>query len=215
MINDSEKKGHPSHEIAAKLQIEVGACLKFLLSIPYLTTLLDSSPFSTHLSFVFSFSACVSIQFRVSHPVFRMDLEGFRHEGPIIVTGLRGEYSLPSVGAVAAFQLKKPLSPSFNFFEVLIVDAGESACIGVGLAPPSYPLSHHPGWDHGSIAYHADDGRLFCQNGAGTSISLTITCFLVHSYTPDIVSLLPCLLNPFRDAIWRCMHLRGQNGLWD
>ena len=31
----------------------------------------------------------------------------------------------------------------------------------------SYPKHRHPGWNHGSIAYHADDGQIFEGNTVG------------------------------------------------
>jgi len=30
-----------------------------------------------------------------------------------------------------------------------------------------YPRHSHPGWNKGSIAYHADDGKIFIGSGAG------------------------------------------------
>jgi len=39
-----------------------------------------------------------------------------------------------------------------------IVSAGEKCAIAIGLVPSDYPRGHQPGWSHGSIGYHADDG---------------------------------------------------------
>jgi hypothetical protein len=39
----------------------------------------------------------------------------------------------------------------------------------------NYPLDDMPGWDYNSIGYHADDGKLFCESGAGTEFGPTCT----------------------------------------
>jgi len=56
-----------------------------------------------------------------------------------------------------------------HYFEVTIVDPGENCYIAVGLVRKNYPKKRHPGWNKGSIAYHADDGKLFTGSGAGTA----------------------------------------------
>ena len=62
---------------------------------------------------------------------------------------------------VRALQAAAPLSPSHSYFEIRIVDGGETYCISIGLASFTYDLSKHPGWRSESIAFHADDGYLF------------------------------------------------------
>ena len=43
---------------------------------------------------------------------------------------------------------------------IQIVDPGSSCFIAIGLARKDYPKNRHPGWNKGSIAYHADDGKV-------------------------------------------------------
>lgn len=62
---------------------------------------------------------------------------------------------------VHAVQAAYPLSHSQSYFEVSIVDGGDSYCVSVGLASFNYPLNIHPGCGKDSIAIHADDGHLF------------------------------------------------------
>lgn len=69
-----------------------------------------------------------------------------------------------SVGVV---KILEPVSPMLNYFEIQIVDKGRDTAIGLGLGHYQYPLDRMPGWNNNSIGYHADDGRLFHQNGFG------------------------------------------------
>ena len=39
----------------------------------------------------------------------------------------------------------------------------------------NYSLDSMPGWLYNSIGYHADDGKLFCENGGGTEFGPTCT----------------------------------------
>ena len=56
----------------------------------------------------------------------------------------------------------------FNSWKCLeIVDPGSSCYIAIGLARKDYPRNRHPGWNKGSIAYHADDGKVFMGSGVG------------------------------------------------
>ena len=48
-----------------------------------------------------------------------------------------------------------------------IMDPGSSCYIAIGLARKDYPRNRHPGWNKGSIAYHADDGKVFMGSGVG------------------------------------------------
>jgi hypothetical protein len=57
--------------------------------------------------------------------------------------------------------LNKPISRTFHYFEVKVVDYGRDGTIGIGLAHSSYPLDRMPGWNKGSIAYHCDTGQIF------------------------------------------------------
>ncbi|XP_072162947.1 SPRY domain-containing protein 3-like [Diadema setosum] len=64
-------------------------------------------------------------------------------------------------------QGRKPLGPANHYFEVEIVDPGRSCYVALGVTRKDYPVNMHPGWDRGSIAYHADDGKIFTGHGIG------------------------------------------------
>ncbi|BES90640.1 SPRY domain containing 3 [Nesidiocoris tenuis] len=64
-------------------------------------------------------------------------------------------------------QARHPLNTTFHYFEIQIVDPGENCYIAIGLTQKDYPKNRHPGWDKGSIAYHADDGKIFIGSGVG------------------------------------------------
>ena len=66
--------------------------------------------------------------------------------------------------SVRAIQAATPLSPSNTYYEIRIIDGGDTFKISCGLAPFNYTLTLHPGWAKDSIALHADDGKLF-QDG--------------------------------------------------
>ena len=70
-------------------------------------------------------------------------------------------------GAVGVVKITEPMSPMFNYYEYEIVDKGVSTAIGVGVGEHKYPLDRMPGWNRCGIGYHADDGRLFHENGYG------------------------------------------------
>jgi len=61
-----------------------------------------------------------------------------------------------------------PLNPLNHYYQVRIVDAGQNCYIAVGLARKDYPAHRHPGWTRGSIAFHADDGKIFIGSGIGS-----------------------------------------------
>jgi hypothetical protein len=58
-------------------------------------------------------------------------------------------------------QSNAPLTPINHYYEVKILHPGDSCYIAIGLARKDYPSHKHPGWSRGSIAYHADDGKIF------------------------------------------------------
>ncbi|XP_035239385.1 SPRY domain-containing protein 3-like [Anguilla anguilla] len=72
-----------------------------------------------------------------------------------------------SIMDVGLAQARAPLSTRSHYFEVEIVDSGEKCYIALGLARRNYPKNRHPGWSRGSVAYHADDGKVFHGNGEG------------------------------------------------
>lgn len=68
---------------------------------------------------------------------------------------------------VGLAQASCPLSPTMHYYEIEIVDPGESCYIAIGVAKKDYPKHRHPGWNKDSIAYHADDGKIFMGSGIG------------------------------------------------
>ncbi|XP_064408582.1 SPRY domain-containing protein 3 isoform X2 [Latimeria chalumnae] len=72
-----------------------------------------------------------------------------------------------SIMDVGLAQARHPLSTRSHYYEVEIVDPGEKCYIALGLARKDYPKNRHPGWSRGSVAYHADDGKIFHGSGVG------------------------------------------------
>ncbi|XP_038052959.1 SPRY domain-containing protein 3-like [Patiria miniata] len=85
--------------------------------------------------------------------------------GQILAYAGRGK----TIADVGLAQAKKPLSPTNHYFELEIIDPGKNCYIAIGLAKKDYPKKRHPGWNYGSIAYHADDGKIFKGSGVGDS----------------------------------------------
>ncbi|XP_068598427.1 SPRY domain-containing protein 3-like isoform X2 [Brachionichthys hirsutus] len=85
------------------------------------------------------------------------------------VTGTLLEYvgRGKSIVDVGLAQARRPLNTRFHYYELEITDAGEKCYIALGLACRGYPKNRHPGWSRGSVAYHADDGKLFHGSGVG------------------------------------------------
>jgi hypothetical protein len=72
-----------------------------------------------------------------------------------------------NIGDVGLAQARHPLTTRYHYFELQIVDPGDNCYIAIGLARRNYPRHRHPGWNKGSIAYHADDGKIFVGCGVG------------------------------------------------
>uniref|UniRef100_A0A1A8KZI7 SPRY domain containing 3 n=1 Tax=Nothobranchius pienaari TaxID=704102 RepID=A0A1A8KZI7_9TELE len=72
-----------------------------------------------------------------------------------------------SIMDVGLAQARHPLTTCCHYYEVEIIDAGEKCYIALGLATKDYPKNRHPGWSRGSVAYHADDGKIFHGSGVG------------------------------------------------
>uniref|UniRef100_A0A3P9L6K4 SPRY domain containing 3 n=1 Tax=Oryzias latipes TaxID=8090 RepID=A0A3P9L6K4_ORYLA len=87
----------------------------------------------------------------------------------IKATGMLLEYvgKGKSIVDVGLAQARRPLNTRCHYYELEIADAGEKCYIALGLARRDYPKNRHPGWSRGSIAYHADDGKLFHGSGVG------------------------------------------------
>ena len=61
----------------------------------------------------------------------------------------------------------QPFSESMQYFEVKILSFGHLKAMAVGVVPKDYSLECVPGWAEGSIAYHTDNGELYCCSGNG------------------------------------------------
>lgn len=72
-----------------------------------------------------------------------------------------------SIHDVGLAQARWPLDTTYHYFEIEIMDPGENCYIAIGVARRNYPHHRHPGWNKGSIAYHADDGKIFAGSGVG------------------------------------------------
>ena len=83
-------------------------------------------------------------------------LHDIRLNGPVLEYVGRGT-SLIDVGLA---QARAPLTTRTHYFEIEIMDPGSNCYIAIGLARRDYPRNRHPGWNKGSIAYHADDGKV-------------------------------------------------------
>uniref|UniRef100_F7BIJ9 B30.2/SPRY domain-containing protein n=1 Tax=Ciona intestinalis TaxID=7719 RepID=F7BIJ9_CIOIN len=81
---------------------------------------------------------------------------------------------------VGLAQAKHPLTTTNHYFEIEILEPGQHCYIAIGLTHKNYPLHRHPGWNAGSVAYHADDGKIFLGKGQGT-------IFGPRSYRGDII----------------------------
>ena len=90
-------------------------------------------------------------------------LHDVRLNGPVLEYTGRGK-CLVDVGLA---QAKTPICTRNHYFEIEILNPGYSCYIAIGLARKDYPKHRHPGWNRGSIAYHADDGKVFVGSGRG------------------------------------------------
>ncbi|KAE8744387.1 hypothetical protein FOCC_FOCC008991 [Frankliniella occidentalis] len=72
-----------------------------------------------------------------------------------------------SIADVGLAQARHPLNTTHHYFEIEIADPGENCYIAIGLTRKDYPDRRNPGWNKGSIGYHADDGKIFMGSGKG------------------------------------------------
>ena len=70
-------------------------------------------------------------------------------------------------GNVGVVKILEPMNPMLNYYEYEIVSRGQKCAIGVGVGEFNYPLDRMPGWNRNGVGYHADDGRMFYQDGYG------------------------------------------------
>ena len=78
-------------------------------------------------------------------------------------------------GSTGVVKILEPMSPLLNYFEYLILDRGQEASIGIGVGERSYPTGRMPGWNRNGCGYHADDGKLYHENGLGRAFGPTCT----------------------------------------
>ena len=76
-------------------------------------------------------------------------------------------------GQPSVVVLDTPMSSKWNYFEIKILSVGEFGVLGIGLGPSCYSLTAMPGWNIGSIGYHADDGNLFHSAPIGRIFGLS------------------------------------------
>ena len=76
-------------------------------------------------------------------------------------------------GSVGVVKILEPMSPIMNYYEYQILCRGRKCAIGIGVGEQGYPLDRMPGWNRNGIGYHADDGRLFFQDGFGRAFAAT------------------------------------------
>lgn len=70
-------------------------------------------------------------------------------------------------GSVGVVKIMEPMNPMLNYYEYEILCRGQKCAIGVGVGELNYPLDRMPGWNRNGVGYHADDGRMFYQDGFG------------------------------------------------
>lgn len=74
-----------------------------------------------------------------------------------------------------AVKILEPMNLSLNYFEIEIKSGGMKNEIGIGLGEFEYPVDRMPGWNRNSIGYHADNGKLYHQEGCGQKFGPTCT----------------------------------------
>ena len=78
-------------------------------------------------------------------------------------------------GSVGVVKILEPMNPILNYFEYQILSRGVKCAIGIGVGDQTYALDRMPGWNRNGMGYHADDGRLFHQDGYGKQYGPTCT----------------------------------------
>lgn len=76
---------------------------------------------------------------------------------------------------VAAFQTTHPLNKHdyLCYYEITVLDVGQSGMIGVGYSDAQFNGNRQPGWDSSSYGYHGDDGRKYHHSSRGESFGPT------------------------------------------
>ncbi|KAI6192653.1 hypothetical protein M3Y96_01249700 [Aphelenchoides besseyi] len=76
---------------------------------------------------------------------------------------LQVQYSAAAVRANSSI----PRTCGIFYFEIYIVEKGETGYIGIGLSEKNVDINRLPGWESGSYGYHGDDGNFFAGSGKG------------------------------------------------
>lgn len=84
-------------------------------------------------------------------------------------------YYSDTANVATAVKLLQPLTPAKNYFELKILSPGIICAVTLGVVGRNYPLDKQPGWCEEGIGYHADDGRLFNEDGSGKRFGPTCT----------------------------------------
>ena len=85
------------------------------------------------------------------------------------------EYCGDGQGVAVAQSLKYCMDHGNHHFEMKILNAGKGEMVAIGLAASTHPLHLPPGSIKGSIAYNANNGKLFQDGMQGLSFGLNCT----------------------------------------
>ena len=96
-------------------------------------------------------------------------------DSDLMVDGDVFTYPYYFTGDVCAIKILQQFTPNENYFEYRITSAGVECAIAIGVVRRGYPLDRQPGWEYEGIGYHADDGKLFHENGSGRPFGPTCT----------------------------------------
>lgn len=80
--------------------------------------------------------------------------------------GPRLHSSDTTVGSIQA-NCAIPLHRHVYYYELKVLNAGQSGAIAIGFAPGNFKLGRQPGWEAGSFGYHGDDGKKFGGSSTG------------------------------------------------
>ncbi|CAG8602292.1 4487_t:CDS:2, partial [Acaulospora morrowiae] len=85
----------------------------------------------------------------------------------------------------AAIRANHPILPQCGlfYFEIDIINKGQTGIIGIGFCTKTVDLNVMPGWRENSWGYHGDDGKFFCEGfgdlyGPLFTTGDTIGCYL-------------------------------------
>ena len=70
----------------------------------------------------------------------------------------QGDSSKPEE-PVMIFRGQSAISPEHPWFEFTVINTGQRGTISIGLVFEVYDVSKQPGWELGSLGWHADDGK--------------------------------------------------------